>query len=272
MPSKSSILTTEIMLNPLPKKVAIVTGGATSIGRAIAQALVAAGVAVIIAGRDQQRGEAAAAALGRNTLFVPTDVSQESDVQQMIATAMDRYGRLDYLVNNAGIEAGMGGFEGTETDLLDRVLAINVKGVFLAIKHAVPVMVRQQGGVIVNIGSFVGTTHPIPQAAAYGASKAAVLSLTRSAAAGYADQHLRVYAVCPWMTDTPMADRQTESDPVAKAHYAAAINPSQQLVTPEDLAQVTVAILEGRTELPNGEAVLVDYGSTLSRIMPMTVA
>jgi NAD(P)-dependent dehydrogenase (short-subunit alcohol dehydrogenase family) len=255
-----------------PQKVAIVTGGATGIGRAIAQALVAAGAAVIIAGRDPQRGEAAAAALGGNAVFIATDVSQEGDVQQLISTAVDRYGRLDYLINNAGIEAGMGGFEGTEADLLDRVLAINVKGVFLAIKHAAPVMVRQQGGLIINIGSFVGTTNPILEAAAYGASKAAVLSLTRAAAAGYADQNLRVYAVCPWMTDTPMADRQTESDPAAKARYAAAINPSQQLVTPEDLAQATVDILEGRTELPNGEAVLVDHGGALSRITPMTVA
>ncbi|OUJ72731.1 SDR family NAD(P)-dependent oxidoreductase [Hymenobacter crusticola] len=254
------------------QKVAIVTGGATGIGRAIAQALVAAGAAVIIAGRDQQRGEEAAAALGSNTLFVATDVSQEGDVQQLIATTVDRYGRLDYLINNAGIEAGMGGFEGTTADLLDQVLAINVKGVFLAIKHAAPVMVRQQRGVIINIGSFVGTTNPILEAAAYGASKAAVLSLTRAAAAGYADQHLRVYAVCPWMTDTPMADRQTDRDPAAKARYAAAINPSQQLVTPEDLARATVDILEGRTELPNGEAVLVDYGSALNRITPMTVA
>jgi NAD(P)-dependent dehydrogenase (short-subunit alcohol dehydrogenase family) len=255
-----------------PQKVAIVTGGATGIGRAIAQALVAAGAAVIIAGRDPQRGEAAAAALGGNAVFIATDVSQEGDVQQLISTAVDRYGRLDYLINNAGIEAGMGGFEGTEADLLDRVLAINVKGVFLAIKHAAPVMVRQQGGLIINIGSFVGTTNPILEAAAYGASKAAVLSLTRAAAAGYADQNLRVYAVCPWMTDTPMADRQTESDPAAKARYAAAINPSQQLVTPEDLAQATVDILEGRTKLPNGDAVLVDHGGALSRITPMTIA
>jgi NAD(P)-dependent dehydrogenase (short-subunit alcohol dehydrogenase family) len=255
-----------------PQKVAIVTGGATGIGRAIAQALVAAGAAVIIAGRDPQRGEAAAAALGGNAVFIATDVSQEGDVKQLISTAVDRYGRLDYLINNAGIEAGMGGFEGTEADLLDRVLAINVKGVFLAIKHAAPVMVRQQVGLIINIGSFVGTTNPILEAAAYGASKAAVLSLTRAAAAGYADQNLRVYAVCPWMTDTPMADRQTESDPAAKARYAAAINPSRQLVTPEDLAQATVDILEGRTELPNGEAVLVDNGGALSRITPMTVA
>jgi NAD(P)-dependent dehydrogenase (short-subunit alcohol dehydrogenase family) len=184
---------------------------------------------------------------------------------------VDRYGRLDYLINNAGIEAGMGGFEGTEAGLLDQVFAINVKGVFLAIKHAAPVMVRQHSGVIINLGSFVGTTNPIMEAAAYGASKAAVLSLTRAAAAGYADQHLRVYAVCPWMTDTPMADRQTESDPAAKARYAAAINPSQQLATPEDLAQATLDILEGRTELPNGAAVLVDHGCALNLIRPMTV-
>jgi NAD(P)-dependent dehydrogenase (short-subunit alcohol dehydrogenase family) len=253
------------------QKVAIVTGGATGIGRAIAHALVATGAAVIIAGRDQQRGEIAAAELGGNAFFVATDVSQEHDVQQLMASAVDRYGRLDYLINNAGIEAGMGGFEGTEAELIDRVLAINVKGVFLAIKHAAPVMVRQQGGIIINIGSFVGTTNPIMEAAAYGASKAAVLSLTRAAAAGYADQNLRVYAVCPWMTDTPMADRQTDSDPTAKARYAAAINPSKQLAMPEDLAQATIAILEGRTKLPNGEAVLVDHDSMLNRIVPMTV-
>ncbi|WP_324678195.1 SDR family oxidoreductase [Hymenobacter sp. GOD-10R] len=255
-----------------PQKVAIVTGGATGIGRAIAQALVANGTAVLIAGRDQQRGEAAAAELGGNTLFVPADVSQESDVQRLVATAVDRYGRLDYLINNAGVEGGMGGFEGTEAALIDSVLSVNVKGVFLAIKHAAPVMVRQQNGVIINIGSFVGTTNPIPQAAIYGASKAAVLSLTRAAAAGYADQHLRVYAVCPWMTDTPMADRQTDSDATAKAGYAAAINPSKQLVTPEDLAQATVDLLEGHTQLPNGEAILVDHASALSQIVPMTVA
>jgi NAD(P)-dependent dehydrogenase (short-subunit alcohol dehydrogenase family) len=254
------------------QKVAIVTGGATGIGRAIAQALVAAGAAVLIAGRDQQRGEAAAAELGSNTLFVPTDVSYESDVQRLLATAMDRYGRLDYLINNAGIEAGMGGFEGTDADLLDKMFAINVKGVFLAIKHAAHLMVRQQSGVIINIGSFVETTNPILEAAAYGASKAAVLSLTRAAAARYADQHLRVYAFCPWMTDPPMADRQTERDPAAKARYAAAINPSQQLVTPEDLAQATSDILAGRTELPNDEAVLVDHGGQLNRITPMMVA
>lgn len=253
------------------QKVAIVTGGATGIGKAVAQALVARGVAVVIAGRSQQRGEAAATELGGNTIFVPTDVSQEGDITHLITTTLDRYGRLDYLINNAGIEAGMGGFEGTDADLIDSVLAINVKGVFLAIKHAAPVMVRQQSGVIINMASFVGTTMPIPQAAIYGASKAAVLSLTRAAAVAYADQHLRVYAVCPWMTDTPMADRQTDSDPAAKAGYAAAINPSKQLATPEDLAQATIDLLEGRTELANGEAVLVDHGSALNRIIPMVV-
>jgi NAD(P)-dependent dehydrogenase (short-subunit alcohol dehydrogenase family) len=254
------------------QKVAIVTGGATGIGKAVAQALVARGVAVVIAGRSQQRGDAAAAEIGGNTLFVQTDVSEEGDMERLLTTTLDRYGRLDYLVNNAGIEAGMGGFEGTEVDLIDSVLAINVKGVFLAIKHAAPVMVRQQAGVIINMASFVGTTMPIPQAAIYGASKAAVLSLTRAAAVAYAEQHVRVYAVCPWMTDTPMADRQTDSDPAAKAGYAAAINPSKQLATPTDLAQATVDLLEGRTELANGEAVLVDHGSALNRIVPMTVA
>lgn len=254
--------------------VAIITGGATGIGQAIAQALVDQGTHVVIANRSRPRGEAAVAALGDLASFVPTDVSRESDVQHLITTTLARYGRLDYFINNAGVEGGSGSFEGTSAEVVDEVLAINIKGVFLAIKHAAPAMVQRQAGVIINIASFVGTTMPVPQAAIYGASKAAVLSLTRAAAAGYADQHLRVYAVCPWMTDTPMADRLSDSDndPAAKDRYAAAINPSGHLVTPADLAQAVVDLLAGRTELANGEAILVDHNSAISYVTPMSVA
>ncbi|MDJ0366545.1 SDR family oxidoreductase [Hymenobacter sp. H14-R3] len=254
------------------QQVAIVTGGATGIGQAIAQALVNQGMNVVIAGRNQQRGEATAKELGDTAFFVQADVSQEADVQHLVAATLERYGRLDYLINNAGVEGGSGGFEDTPAALLDDVLTVNVKGVFLTMKHAIPLVLRQQGGAIINIASFVGTTMPIASAAIYGASKAAVLSLTRAAAAGYADQHLRVYAVCPWMTETPMANRLSGPDPDAMARYAAAINPSGQLATPADIAQAVADLLAGRTELPNGEAVLVDHASALSRIMPMTVA
>ncbi|MDQ2768996.1 MAG: SDR family oxidoreductase [Bacteroidota bacterium] len=254
------------------KQVAIVTGGATGIGQAIAQALVNQGMNVVIAGRNQQRGEATAKELGDTAFFVQADVSQEADVQHLVAATLERYGRLDYLINSAGIECGSGGFEDTSAELLDDVLSVNVKGVFLTMKHAIPLMLLQQAGTIINIASFVGTTMPIASAAIYGASKAAVLSLTRAAAAGYADQHLRVYAVCPWMTETPMAKRLSGPDPDAMARYATDINPSGQLATPADIAQAVADLLMGRTELPNGEAMLVDHASALSRITPMTVA
>jgi NAD(P)-dependent dehydrogenase (short-subunit alcohol dehydrogenase family) len=259
------------MSNPTNKKVAIITGGATGIGKAVAGMLAAKGVQVVIAGRNKERGEAAAAETGAQTVFFKTDVSSEQDVKNLVDYTIANFGRVDYLFNNAGVEGAMGPIEINTEAILDEVLAINVKGVFLGIKHVAPIMVKQGGGIIINTASFVGTTMPIPVAVMYGASKAAVLSITRSAAAAYADQNIQLYAVCPWVTDTPMVDRLTGGDPAAKGGFARSINPSGKITGTADIAHAVTALFTEPTALTSGDAILVDFGGAVNKVVPMSV-
>ena len=257
------------------KKVAIITGGTTGIGKEVSEMLAAQQVTVVLAARDKVRGENIAAALtekGAQALFVQTDVSKEDSVKNLIRETLSHYGRIDYLFNNAGIEGTLGPLESSTEAVIDDVLAINIKGVALCIQHAAPVMVDQGGGVIINTASFVGTTMPLPIAVIYGASKAAVISITQSVAAGYPDQSIRVYAVCPWVTDTPMVDRLTGHEPEAKAGFGASINPSGKIATPSDIAGAVVALFNGEGDAKSGDALLVDSGGILQKIIPMSVA
>lgn len=255
------------------RRVAIVTGGATGIGRAVATALAARNVAVVLAGRSEERGRAAAHALAQNggeASFVRTDVSKEADVRSLVERTVEMYGAVDCLFNNAGIEGPLGPIEVLTESAIDELLGINLKGVLLCMKHVLPHMTGRGGGVIVNTASFVGTTVPFPNGIAYGATKAAVLSMTRSVAAGFADQGVRVYAVCPWITDTPMADRLTGFQPEAKAQFGA-MNPSGRIAAPEDVASVVLSLLSGAAGLESGDSVLVDSGGLTQRIQPLSV-
>lgn len=262
------------MASSLAGKVAIVTGGATGIGRAIVGRLAQGGAAVVIACRNAERGSTVAEALskgGCRVNFVRTDVRSEADIQSLIKRATTLHGGIDYFVNNAGIEGVLGPIDkNTEADV-DDVLATNVKGVFLCLKHALPRIVERGGGTVVNIASFVGTTVPLPNSALYGASKAAVLSMTRAVAAGLAATQVRLYAVCPWITDTPMIDRLTGFNVEAKAEFGK-LNPNSRVASPDDVAQVVVSLLSGEFSLENGEAVLVDSGGATQKINPMSAA
>ncbi|QJD80105.1 SDR family NAD(P)-dependent oxidoreductase [Spirosoma rhododendri] len=259
------------MNESLKGKVALITGGTTGIGQEVAQQLVGLGVRVVIAGRDRERGEEAAITIGdvASVRFVQADVSREEQVQALVQQTIAEFGRLDFLFNNAGVEGTPGPIADTTEQDIDQILAVNVKGVLLAIKHTLPRMLAQGGGIIVNTASFIGTVVPFPDAMPYGASKAAVLSISRSMAAGYGKDHIQTYAVCPWTTDTPMVDRLSGDQPDAKATFGAS-NPSGQLATPADIAQVVVALFRGEVTLANGEAVLVDSGGVSSLIYPMT--
>ena len=253
--------------------VAIVTGGATGIGRAVAAGLGAQGVAVVLAGRNEERGQAAARALaqgGGRMSFIRADVSREADVQSLVEQTVETHGGVHFLFNNAGIEGPLGPIESLAESALDELLAINLKGVFLCMKHVLSRMVGSGGGVIVNTGSFVGTTVPFPNGIVYGATKAAVLSMTRSVAVAFADQGVRVYAVCPWITDTPMTDRLTAFQPEAKAQFGA-MNPSGRIVAPEDVAGVVLSLFADQAGLESGDSVLVDRGGATQRIQPLTV-
>jgi len=248
-------------------RVALVTGGSTGIGRSTAAELAARGANVVIAGRNRQRGQAAARAIAGSgeVLFIRTDVRVEAEVQDLIRQTVETFGRLDYLFNNAGIEGPLAPLTEWSAEAVDDVLAVNVKGVVLGLKHAIPVMVEQGGGAIVNTASFVGTAVPIPVSVAYGASKAAVVSLTKATAVAFADQGIRVYAVCPWVTDTPMIERVSGHQPEVKAELVK-LNPSGRIVLPSDVAQVVVALFAGTAGYKSGDAALVDSSAATQKL------
>ncbi|MFD1141155.1 SDR family NAD(P)-dependent oxidoreductase [Larkinella insperata] len=255
------------MKESLIGKVALITGGTTGIGLVVAQQLAARGVRVAMGGRDQLRGEAAVRSIGdvSKALFVQTDVSDESQVQALVQQTVNHYGGIDFLFNNAGIEGLLGPLTTNTEHVLDQLLAINVKGVLLTLKHVLPHLIERTGGIIVNTASFVGTTVPFPDAVAYGATKAAVLSITRSVALGYANDQIQVYAVCPWITDTPMVDRLTGHQSDAKAAFGSS-NPSGRIATPEDIAHVVLSLFFQELDLQSGDAVLVDSGAVWNKI------
>lgn len=257
------------MTQQLAGKVVVVTGGASGIGQAVAQAAVAAGAKVVIAGRDAARGQAALAALSGTAegaaIFVQTDVQSEAQMQALFAQAVATFGGVDYCFNNAGVDDGSQPLATIAEPLMDQVLDTNIKGTLLGTKHGAPLIAQRGGGAIVNNGSFVGTTAPFPLAVVYGATKAAVISITASTALGYADQGVRTYAVCPYVTDTAMMDRVAAQMSAPKTEIAK-LNPSGQLATPADIASVVLAMFAGDAAYKSGESHLVDSGGRTQKI------
>ncbi len=255
-------------------RVAVITGGTSGIGKAASRELVRKGTKVVLAGRNIERGDSAVRTItdaGGEAIFVKTDVSRETEVRLLFEQALTTFGRLDYLFNNAGIEGVLGPITECPEKVCDDVLSINTKGVILCIKHAIPEMLKNGGGAIVNTASFVGTTVPFPDGVVYGASKAAVLSITTSVALGFAEHGIRVYTVCPWMTDTPMANRLAGNQPDVKADLAK-LNPSGRFVKPEEIADVVLAMFENSSRFISGEVVLVDSGGQTQKIhMPHAI-
>ena len=236
-----------LMSEALTGKVAVITGGATGIGKAVATRLAAAGDKVLIAGRDHVRGKTSAYDLakhGYEVRFLRTDVRIENAISGLFDQAIELYGGLDFLFNNAGIEGVLGPISQNTEEIVEDVLSINVKGVFLAMKQILPVFTRQGGGVIVNTSSFVGTVMPFPDAVLLGATEAAVISMTQSVAAGFGSENIRVFAVCPWLTDTPMVDRLTHHQAEMKSRLAG-MNPSGMAASPEDVANVVLSMFAG---------------------------
>lgn len=203
---------------------ALVTGGSSGIGLAIARALREDGYDLTIASRRAEKAEAAGEALGAHALAA--DVSSEEDCERLVAAHRDRFGGLDVLVNSAGIGIS-GRLEELPTKHFDLQLGVNLRGLFLVTKLCVP-MLRESRGLIVNLASIAGTV-PVPGLATYGAAKAAVISLTRSLNAELERDGVRATALCPGFVDTPMA----EWSPV----------PGEEMIRPEDCAEVVRALL-----------------------------
>ena len=258
----------------MKERVAVITGGTSGIGLAVAKKLNASGILVVLASRDEERGKSAARGLSSDAHFVRTDVAREADIAALLGGVRKRLVRIDFIFNNAGAEgAGVAPPAEWSEDDCDEVLSVNVKGVFLGIKHGVPIMIESGGGAIVNTASFVGTVVPFLDGALYGASKAAVISLTRAVAAGYGENGIRCYAVCPWITDTPMIERLTGgAGAEAKAGLASAFNPSGKLIAPAEIAAVVCDMFLTPDAYANGDVVLVDSGSTTRKIQAPVLA
>jgi NAD(P)-dependent dehydrogenase (short-subunit alcohol dehydrogenase family) len=244
-------------------KIALVTGGASGIGRACGLALAREGAeAVIIADID---GEQAANVVreieadGGRASSRAVDVSDEGQVAALIGDCVDRYGRLDCAINNAGISGPMGPLH--EIDLCDwsRTLATNLTGVFLCMKHELPAMLARRSGAIVNMASGAGLI-ATPGMSAYCASKHAILGITKTAAVENARSGVRVNALCPGSTDTPMLQASMQSSPAVEKLILAS-QPGGRLGRAEEIAEAAVWLCSDRASFVSGESMLVDGGA-----------
>lgn len=244
-------------------QVAMVTGAAAGIGRATALAFAEQGLQVVVSDVDVAGGEGTVElikAAGGEAFFVACNVTQDADVTTLMAQTIARYGRLDYAFNNAGIEIEQGKLaDGSESEF-DAIMGVNVKGVWLCMKHQIPLMLAQGGGAIVNTASIAGLG-AAPKMSIYCASKHAVIGLTKSAAVEYAKKKIRVNAVCPAVIDTDMFRRAYEADP-KKAEFAAAMHPVGRIGKVEEIAAAVLYLCCDNAAFTTGHALAVDGGAT----------
>jgi NAD(P)-dependent dehydrogenase (short-subunit alcohol dehydrogenase family) len=245
-------------------KVALVTGAGSGIGRATALAFAAEGARVVACdvnadGAGETAGEIKDA--GGEALSVGADVTDSAQVRGLVAQTIEAYGRLDYAHNNAGISGSTPGVAAADIpeEAFDRVIAVNLRGVWLCLKHEAPAMLANGGGAIVNTASIMGVvataTNP-----AYAASKHGVIGLTQSFALAYASQGLRVNAICPGYIDTPMFNRFRADPPLMQQIVAR--HPIGRLGTPEEIAQAVVWLCSDASSFVTGHALIADGGYT----------
>jgi 3-oxoacyl-[acyl-carrier protein] reductase len=243
----------------LEGKVAIVTGGGSGFGEGIAKKFVAEGAQVLIADRDAAGGERVAKALGANARSVCIDVAKAADVRAMVDAAQDHFGALNVLVNNAGVSHLPQPLEEVGEDDFDRILAINVKAIYLAARVVVPRFKAQKKGVILNIASTAGVS-PRPRLSWYNASKGWVITATRAMAVELAPFGVRVVALNPVAGETPLLKTfMGEDTPQMRAKFLATI-PLGRFSTPEDLGNAACFLCSDEASMITGVAMEVDGG------------
>ena len=247
-------------------RVALITGGSSGIGQASAVALAKEGVKTVVTGRSQEGlGDTVSQvkAAGGDVQAIGADLTDPTDIERMIAEGASAYGRLDYLINNAGTQGEVNELADQRLESFDEVFATNVRGLFLCMKYAIPHILKQ-GGAIVNLSSGGGLVG-VPGASVYCASKHAVMGMTKVAALDYAQKGIRVNSVNPGGVDTPMLQRffnsiEDEGERRAARDVFDASHPMGRLATAEEVAEAVVFLCSPKAAFITGTALSVDGG------------
>jgi len=250
-------------MGKLDGKVALITGAGSGIGRATAVLFAKEGAKVVVEDIVPSTGQETVKMIGDacgQAAFVEADVSKSADVQRMIKFTLDTYGRLDILFNNAGILGKLMFTAELSEESFDKIIAVDLKGVFLGCKYAIPVMIEQGGGVIINNAS-TGAIVAVPGQPAYCAAKAGVVQLTKVAALEYADKNIRVNSICPGLTATNIATVEPPGAPTFNFQVA-----MMRMAAPEEIATVALFLASSDSSFVTGAAVVADGAWTLGPV------
>lgn len=247
------------MTKRLDGKVALITGAAQGLGLAMAETFVREGARVAVVDINGDAALAVAERLGASAIGIAANVTRASDVEKTVATTVEAFGRLDILVNNAGSTHANGPFEDVTEEEFDRVFALNVKSIYLYAKAAVPRMRAQQSGVILNLGSTAGL-RPRPGLVWYNATKGAVHNITKSLALELAPDRIRVCALAPVATETPLLATFMGGDTPEKRARMTGIVPLGRLGKPSDVANAALYLASDEAEFLTGVVLEIDGG------------
>jgi NAD(P)-dependent dehydrogenase (short-subunit alcohol dehydrogenase family) len=253
-------------MGELEGRVAIITGGASGIGAASVSLFVESGGRVVIGDLQSDRGSALARELSPNVVFQRTDVAKEDDVRTLVSRAESSFGRLDCIFNNAGFGGALGGIAETPVEEWDLTFDVLVRGVFLGMKHAAPLL-RRQGGSIISTASAAGLVGGYSPHA-YAAAKAAVIQLTKSVALELAQDRVRVNCICPGFIATPLALNtvgKPESDMEPRKAQMVQAQPIERPGEPTDIAEMALFLASDRSTFITGQAFVVDGGFSAGR-------
>jgi 3-oxoacyl-[acyl-carrier protein] reductase len=256
----------------LSGKVALVTGASRGIGRAIAVTLAEYGANVACAGRDMKACEVTidkVRSFGRKTLPIKADMSSEDDIKRMVDDTIREFGRIDILVNNAGTASGPGKMHEIDTEEWDFIISVNLRGTFLCMKYAIPYMLENKGGSIINISSVASMRAEVPEigSAAYGASKAGINNLTQSAAMHYAKDNIRINAIAPGMHRSEIGRAGKTEEERMKIEreidkFCAAWIPMGRQAEAEEMAGLVLLLASGAGSYITGQIICQDGGKT----------